>query len=316
MYKYILSPSPLSFQHAFDILATQCYNKAVLENSEAVMRKRIVALLLTLITLFSLLTMTGCDKKIIDSITKTDEKVPQQESSQQGSSSAVAPVIIVLERCHEGMINVYKAIYQETGINPIVSMDESRYYKETIYVNGDKITRKVYTDVAVNYCAVGFGKYTIISLEEFQAIQDYQNETGRQVIYPTVKYSDRPARERNKYNANFYYRMENPKANIVKPKLTKGGEFTPNYWKYDADAEQSTFIPEYNSLRIEGENGFVDKSTGIRYLYSYGRRVDSGVEVRVFLFEYYQYLMNTNENFPTVEEFFINQIKHQMDQVF
>ena len=55
------------------------------------------------------------------------------------------------------------------------------------------------------YYGVGFGKYKIISPEEYQDIQRYQNETGRQVLYPVVKFSDRPTLEKNKYDANIYY---------------------------------------------------------------------------------------------------------------
>ena len=133
---------------------------------------------------------------------------------------------------------------------------------------------------------VGFGKYKIISLEEFEDIQRYQNETGRQVLYPTVKFSDRPTLEKNKYDANIYYVTQNPSKATIKPKL-KNGEVIPNYWKYDADGERSSLIPEYNSLRIEGEDGFVEN--GVRYVYAYGRRVDGGVEVRAEYYEYYIY---------------------------
>ena len=133
---------------------------------------------------------------------------------------------------------------------------------------------------------VGFGKYKTISLEEFADIQRYQDETGRQVLYPTVATADRPTMEKNKYDANIYYVTQNPKAATIKPKL-KNGEIVPNYWKYNADEEKSILIPEYNSLRIEGEDGFVED--GVRYLYAYGRRVDGGVEVRAEYYEYYLY---------------------------
>ncbi|MBQ3015834.1 MAG: hypothetical protein IJD79_03535, partial [Clostridia bacterium] len=55
------------------------------------------------------------------------------------------------------------------------------------------------------YYGVGFGKYKIISKEEYEDIQRYQNETGRQVLYPVVKFADRPTLEKNKYDANIYY---------------------------------------------------------------------------------------------------------------
>ena len=139
------------------------------------------------------------------------------------------------------------------------------------------------------YYGVGFGKYKIISMEEFKDIQRYQNETGRQVLYPIVKVKDRPTLEKNKYDANIYYQMENPKASVIRPKLDKEGNIIPNYWKYEA-GDTSSLIAEYNSLRIEGENGVEEK--GKQYYYAYGRMVDGGIEVRTEYYEYYIYRHN------------------------
>ena len=136
------------------------------------------------------------------------------------------------------------------------------------------------------YYGVGFGKYKTISIEEFNDIQRYQNETGRQVLYPVVKFKDRPTLEKNKYDANIYYVMENPKASVIVPKLDENGKIIPNYWKYEV-GEESSLIPEYNSLRIEGENGVTED--GKQYYYSYGRKVDGGIEVRTEYYEYYIY---------------------------
>ncbi len=133
---------------------------------------------------------------------------------------------------------------------------------------------------------VGFGKYKIITLEEYADIQRYQNETGRQVLYPTVKFADRPTLEKNKYDANIYYVTENPKASTIRPKLNADGEIVPNYWMYKAD-EKPTLAADYNSLRIEGEDGITEN--GETYYYAYGRRVDGGVEVRAEYYEYYIY---------------------------
>jgi oligopeptide transport system permease protein len=136
------------------------------------------------------------------------------------------------------------------------------------------------------YAGVGFGKYKIISMEEWNNIQKYQNETGRQVLYPIVKFKDRPTLEKNKYDANIYYQVENPKASVLRPKLDKEGNIIPNYWKYEA-ADFSSLMAEYNSLRIEGENGI--QENGKQYYYVYGRMVDGGIEVRAEYYEYYIY---------------------------
>ena len=148
---------------------------------------------------------------------------------------------------------------------------------------------KTYTYRYDTYYGVGFGKYKTISAEEFNAIQEYQNETGRQVLYPVVKSSDRPTLEKNKYDANIYYEVENKKASILRPKLDDEGNIIPNYWRYEAGKASST-IPEYNSLRIEGENGI--EENGKQYFYAYGRKVDGGIEVRAEYYEYYIYQHN------------------------
>lgn len=136
------------------------------------------------------------------------------------------------------------------------------------------------------YGGVGFGKYKTISKEEFDDIQRYQNETGRQVLYPVVKLKDRPTKEKNKYDANIYYVTQDPKASVIVPKLDKDGQIIPNYWKYEA-GDASSLIPEYNSLRIEGEDGITED--GKQYYYAYGRKVDGGIEVRAEYYEYYTY---------------------------
>ena len=135
------------------------------------------------------------------------------------------------------------------------------------------------------YYGVGFGKYKIISLEEYKNIQAYQDATGKQVIYPVVKVADRPTLEKNKYDANIYYKMEDPKASVIRPKLNSKGEIVPNYWTYDAESKPGT-VAEYNSKRVDGD-GFVENGT--KYYYAYGRLVDGGVEVRAEYYEYYIY---------------------------
>jgi oligopeptide transport system permease protein len=126
------------------------------------------------------------------------------------------------------------------------------------------------------YRGVGFGKYKIISLAEYEDIQRYQDRTGIQVIYPTVKLSDRPTLDKNRFDANIYYVVQNKDVATLRPKLDGNGNIIPNYWKYDPTSKvQAT----YNSQRIEGDDG----------TYIYGRLVDGGVEIRADYYEYYIY---------------------------
>ncbi len=182
--------------------------------------------------------------------------------------------------CKEKSVNYLSylkdyALASETG-REVIKNDEY-----TISEDGSTYTYRYDT-----YYGVGFGKYKIVSEEEFQNIQKYQDETGRQVLYPVVKFADRPTLEKNKYDANIYYVTENPRASTIRPKLDADGNIIPNYWKYEAESP-SVLMAEYNSLRIEGEDGV--EENGKTYYYAYGRRVDGGVEIRAEYYEYYIY---------------------------
>ena len=183
------------------------------------------------------------------------------------------------------------AIAQETG------RDVIKRGEYTVSEDGSNYTYRYDT-----YYGVGFGKYKIISQEEYDDIQKYQNETGRQILYPIVKFSDRPTLEKNKYDANIYYKVEDPKASTIRPKVDYDGNIIPNYWRYEAGSD-SSLIPEYNSLRIEGKDGI--KENGTTYYYAYGRRVDGGIEVRAEYYEYYIYNHTQLKNDGITEPLFL-----------
>ena len=149
------------------------------------------------------------------------------------------------------------------------------------------------------YYGVGFGFYKIISLAEYQDIQRYQNETGRQVIYPTVATKDRPKALQDVGDASYYYKTQTVNGK-TRPVLDENGDPIPVYWTYYEGGYVSPSIVPYNSLRIEGDEGFLqydangnavkneDGTDRIHY-YAYGRALDGGVEVRVEYYEYYTY---------------------------
>ena len=229
--------------------------------------KRIIVLLPVISTILTLLTFAGCDRGALPS-----EEVSTVEDTAPGS-------IIVYPECNEATMRMLQGIYQETGCNPVI---DASYDAQA----------KIYTNVKINaYYAEGFGKYLTISEDEYKAIQEYQNKTGIQVIYPNVNVSDRPTREKNKYNANIYYQVENPDADTVRPKLDQSGNFIPNYWTYAVGSEKTYIIADYNSLRIEGDDGV--SIDGENYYYVYGRLLVEGIEVRVFRYAYYEFLKTT-----------------------
>ncbi len=145
---------------------------------------------------------------------------------------------------------------------------------------------KIYTYRYNTYYGVGFGKYKVISEAEFKDIQRYQDETGKQVLYPTVAPWDRPTATQDAENANIYYKTKTV-AGKTQPALDANGDIVPNYWSYEVGTE-SSIVAEYTSkMRIEGEEGFTQD--GKQYEYVYGRKVDGGIEVRVEYYEYYTY---------------------------
>ena len=204
-----------------------------------------------------------------------------------------------------------KALMQETGREVI---------KSEVEVSEDG---KNYSYRYDTYYGVGFGKYKEITMTEFQDIQRYQNETGRQVLYPVVKGTDRPTKEKNKYDANIYYVTEDPNASTIRPKLDEDGNIIPNYWKYDESYVHPQIV-EYNSLRIEGEDGITETVTKVTdngtpvydangklvkeektYYYVYGIQLPSTVEVRVEYYEYYVYLHSQVEKDGITEPLFL-----------
>ena len=184
----------------------------------------------------------------------------------------------------------YNAFLKDYALGLEINQDVIKNGEYTIDEGGNYIYRYD------TYHGVGFGKYKIISLDEYNDIQRYQNETGRQVLYPTVEYSYRKVmKDKNKFDANIYYLAENNKLDTIKPKLDENGNIITNYWKYE-ESSKSALIPDYNSLRIEGEDGIKEivldedgNETEVTYYYSYGRKVDGGIEVRAENYEYYRY---------------------------
>ena len=165
-----------------------------------------------------------------------------------------------------------------------------------------------YTYRADTYYNIGFGtQHKYLTKEEYEAVLQYQNETGRQVLYPLASWSDRKQMlPKNQSNPNIYYKVKNLKASILEPVLDDDGNLIPNYWTVGVGKTPSNIAP-YNSLRIEGEDGVLlpkygkdgkplkDENGNVIMQdepvhYVYGRPVDAGIEVRAEAYEYYTYL--------------------------
>ena len=126
-------------------------------------------------------------------------------------------------------------------------------------------------------------QYLQMTPERYEMIQTYQDETGNQVLYPTLRVKDRPTDMHFQKDANYYYvtKSVNGKPN---PVLGANGNITPAYWSATAE----NLNDGYHSLRVEGQDGFA--KDGETYFYVYSRPVAGGdVEVRLNYYEYYKY---------------------------
>ncbi|MCM1441092.1 MAG: ABC transporter permease [Roseburia sp.] len=118
-----------------------------------------------------------------------------------------------------------------------------------------------------------------ITDKEYQDIQKYQNETGVQVLYPTISYEVRSLRPgQDKDDANYYYKTEQKSGKTVTV-YDDDGNVIPDY-KFHALGEEKP--DKYDSLRIAG-----DGENGIEY--EYAQLKDIGWEVRINYYEYYIY---------------------------
>lgn len=120
--------------------------------------------------------------------------------------------------------------------------------------------------------------YMDLSAEEYERIQQYQDETGIQVIYPTIAKKHRPTATVDKNNANYYYKTTeyNGGTKIV---LDDNGNIIPVYKSHDVG---ETGKDNYHSIRIAG-----DGENGIEYEYALPN--DMGYNIRVNYYEYYVY---------------------------
>lgn len=127
--------------------------------------------------------------------------------------------------------------------------------------------------------------YLRLTAAQYQSIQAYQDESGIQVIYPTIPLSSRPSSSSARNDANYYYqtRLRNGGVEIV---YDNEGNIIP---VYSTRLASETPTDGYTSVvRIEGPDGFVNDDGETAY-YNYARRTDTGYEIRVNYYEYYVY---------------------------
>lgn len=172
---------------------------------------------------------------------------------------------------NEAQMNFWKGIALETGYDPVIKILDTT--ETTVKYRGKDRTTYSYKIEANKYYSTGV-VYRVFSYEEFERIQQWQNETGIQVIYPYVEPKDISD---IKDNANLWYQVDNKGS----AKLDKDGNFVPVY-----STNKEVEGAPYNSIRIAGDNGD----------YIYSARKAGSVQCRVCYYNYYTYI---NGNEPT-----------------
>lgn len=170
----------------------------------------------------------------------------------------------------QGGYDYLHAIGQETGRNVVV-----RDIDHTVDANG----LSYYTMKVDSYALVGF-TYANLSEKDYNALMDYQDQTGVQVIYP-LQQTHKTNYVMGNAGANFWYKLKNEDATSAGEAVyDENGNYIPNYITSE-NKEQAN----YRSLRIEGDNGGEDGNTW----YVYAQKNQSGYKVRVDYFEYFRY---------------------------
>ena len=166
---------------------------------------------------------------------------------------------------NEVSMNYWRGIAEETGYDPLnkILATHTTYVKQ----RGQQVARNTY-DIETNQYYEHGVVYRVLSYQEFEKIQAYQDETGLQIIYPYVEPSaiagltDRP---------NLWYEVDD-KGSAV---LDAEGNFVPVY-----STNKAIEGKPYHSQRIEGDDG--------SYIYSVAK--SGAVQARVCYYNYYTYL--------------------------
>ncbi len=136
-------------------------------------------------------------------------------------------------------------------------------------------------------------KYIKIFLDEYELLQQYQDETNIQVLYPVVAKRNRPQAAAYADDLGQYYYKTTTVAGRLQIEKDSNGNIIPVY-KSHAVGEESNDL--YHSIRIAG-----DGENGVEYEYSIPQvtAVEGGerlYEVRVNYYEYFIFKHNYLEN--------------------
>ncbi len=166
---------------------------------------------------------------------------------------------------NETQLAALRAIGAETGMDPVIRIIDT---EETVTKFRGEERRNVTYKLRVNkYYETGV-VFRVMSPSEFNKIQEYQNRTGLQIIYPYVKKEDIGGIAAA---PNIWYRVADSKGT---PLYDADGSLIPAY-STDKASEGAT----YDSLRVVGDDG--------SYIYSIKKA--GALECRICYYNYYIY---------------------------
>ncbi len=174
---------------------------------------------------------------------------------------------------NETQMKKYEAMKEELGRDVLLEITGEKYVTQK--KRGQDVTETFYV---VDYCAyyeIGV-KYQVFSYAEYEKIQEFQNETGIQVLYPVVNPKDIC---NITDNANIWYQVKDSKGT---PIYDDDGSRIPAYC---TDKSLQGDVDDYHSIRIDGDDG--------SYIYSLGK--SGAVQCRVDYYNYYRYLNGGTE---------------------
>ena len=155
--------------------------------------------------------------------------------------------------------------------------------KKVNSVKTDSVTgQKIYSFYLDSYDKVGF-VYVDLSEGEYKALQEYQNNTGIQVMYPI------PDNYKSSFvavgsAANLWYELADNSSTTTGESAHHDEDGNPVYVPAYKLSKNETSA-RYNSLKLEGDNGGADGESW----YVYAVKNQTGYKARVLYKEYYKY---------------------------
>lgn len=159
----------------------------------------------------------------------------------------------------------FSAIEAETGYTVYTNILRENY------ADASGSSKTTYYDVREDVYTKNGMIYLTLTESEFKAIQDWQNETGIQVVFPAVNTSSFKLKSLEA-DANIWYACDQKGT----PILDKDGNYQALYKTSGPD-------DGYTSLRVEGDDG------SYRYAQIGGTSEAKSYKVRVFTYTYFQY---------------------------